>query len=60
MAYLRYIDDTGRLRQKLLDAPHFVIGRSDGCQLKFDSEMISREHLSIDLEEGGRYRVRDL
>ncbi|MBI1826158.1 MAG: SpoIIE family protein phosphatase [Planctomycetes bacterium] len=60
MAYLRYIDDAGRLESKLLDVEQFLIGRANTCQLFFESDMISREHLRIDLEADGRHRVRDL
>lgn len=48
------------METRLLDAPHFTIGRGPTCQLSFESDMISREHLRIDLEADGRYRVRDL
>ncbi len=60
MAILRYIDDHGHLVTQSLDSEHFVIGRADTCQLFFDSDMISREHLRIDLEPDGRFRARDL
>lgn len=60
MAYLRFLDDSGRLQTRMLDEEHFVIGRAESCQLFIDSEMISREHLRIDLEHGGKYRIRDL
>lgn len=43
-----------------LDSERFVIGRSDACQISFDDDMISREHLCIDMETDGRYRIRDL
>ena len=60
MANLRYLDDAGQLQTKLLDSEHFVIGRAPTCQLALDSDMISREHLRLDLESDGRVRVRDL
>ncbi len=60
MAYLRYVDDGGRLQVKTLDSEHFVIGRAATCQLVFDSDMVSREHARIDLEPSGRYRLHDL
>jgi serine phosphatase RsbU (regulator of sigma subunit)/pSer/pThr/pTyr-binding forkhead associated (FHA) protein len=60
MAYLRYIDDSGQLQTKVLDSEHFLIGRAPTCQLVIESDMISREHVRIDLEQDGRYRVRDL
>lgn len=60
MGAIRYVDDAGRIETRLLDAPHFIIGRGPSCQLSFESDMISREHLRIDLEPDGRYRVRDL
>lgn len=60
MAHLRYLDDTGQIQIKVLDSEHFVIGRAPTCELVIDSDMISREHVRIDLERDGRYRVRDL
>jgi len=60
MGALRFIDDAGRMETRLLDSPHFTIGRANTCQLFFESDMISREHLRIDLETDGRYRIRDL
>ncbi len=60
MALLRYVDGEGRLHTRLLDSENFILGRANTCQLAIDSEMISREHLRIDLEANGRYRIRDL
>ncbi len=60
MGTLRYVDDAGQLHTRLLDCEHFVLGRAPNCQLIFDSDMISREHMRIDLEANGRYRIRDL
>jgi serine phosphatase RsbU (regulator of sigma subunit)/pSer/pThr/pTyr-binding forkhead associated (FHA) protein len=60
MAYLRYLDDTDRLQTKVLDAGQFLIGRASTCHLVFDSEKISREHVRIDVQGDGRYRLRDL
>ena len=60
MAYLRYLDESGQPQTKVLDSEHFVIGRASNCQLVVDSEMISREHVRIDLEGDGRFRIRDL
>jgi GAF domain-containing protein len=60
MASLRYLDDDGRVTIKNLDAEHFVIGRAETANLTFDSDMISREHVRIDLEKDGRFRIRDL
>jgi phosphoserine phosphatase RsbU/P len=60
MASLRYLDDTGRVQVRAVDNEQFVIGRSPTCQLPLDSEMISREHVRIELDGGGRFRVRDL
>lgn len=60
MALLRYLDDAGKLQIKSLDAEHFVIGRVATCDISFDDDMISREHLSIDVETDGRFRIRDL
>lgn len=48
------------METRLLDAPNFLIGRANTCQLFFESDMISREHLRIDLETDGRFRLRDL
>lgn len=60
MATLRYLDDAGRLESKLLDSEQFIIGRANTAQLSLESDMISREHLRIDLEADGRHRIRDL
>lgn len=60
MAYLRYLDGNGRIQTRALDVDHFLIGRAETCQLAFDSDMVSREHARIDLERGGRFRLRDL
>ncbi len=60
MAFLRYLDDTEQIQTKVLDTERFVIGRAPTCQLTFDSDMISREHVRIDLEADGRYRIHDL
>jgi len=60
MAYLRYLDADGRIQTRALDTEHFVIGRAETCQLFFNSDMVSREHARIDVEAGGRYRIRDL
>lgn len=60
MAIIRYIDDQGHLLSKSLSSEHFIIGRAQTCQLFIDSDMISREHLRIDLETDGRFRARDL
>jgi len=60
MAYLRFFNEAGHVTIRSLDSERFVIGRSDSANLKFDSEMLSREHLAIELEPDGRFRVRDL
>ncbi|MCH8843364.1 MAG: FHA domain-containing protein, partial [SAR324 cluster bacterium] len=60
MPSLRYLDDAGRLRVTVLDAKPFLVGRAESCQLTFDSDMISREHLRIDVADDGRFRARDL
>jgi serine phosphatase RsbU (regulator of sigma subunit) len=60
MAALRYLDESGQLRIATLDSEHFVIGRAATCQLALADDMISREHLRIDLESEGRFRIRDL
>ena len=60
MAFLRYLDDSGHLQTKVLDAERFVLGRATTCQLTLVDDTISREHLRIDLESGGRFRLRDL
>lgn len=60
MAWLRYLDDAGRVQTHTIDAEQFVIGRAPTCQLSLDSEMISREHVRIELDGGGRFRIRDL
>jgi serine phosphatase RsbU (regulator of sigma subunit) len=60
MAHLRYIDGNGRIQVKALDADQFTIGRAETCQLIVDSDMMSREHVRINMETDGRYRIRDL
>ncbi len=60
MAALRFLDDAGRIQTRTLDSEHFVIGRAPSCDLIFDSEMISREHLRFDVAGDGRFRIRDL
>ncbi len=60
MAALRFLDDAGRIQTCVLDSEHFVIGRAPSCQLVLDSDMISREHLRLDVAGDGRFRVRDL
>lgn len=60
MAALRYLDTSGQLQIRTLDTEHFVIGRASTCQLVIADDMISREHLRIDLESEGRFRIRDL
>ncbi|UCE61135.1 MAG: SpoIIE family protein phosphatase [Phycisphaerales bacterium] len=60
MAQLRYLDDTGQLQTKSIDTDRFVIGRAPTCQAVIDHDMISREHLLIEVEADGRFRIRDL
>jgi len=60
MPFLRYLDDAGTLQTRSLDVEHFVIGRAEGCHIIFDDDMISREHVRIDVETDGRFRIRDL
>ncbi len=60
MASLRYLDDAGRVQIRSIDSEQFVIGRSPTCQLPLESEMISREHVRIELDGGGRFRIKDL
>lgn len=60
MAHLRYLDESERIQIKALDTEHFVIGRAATCQLVFDDDMTSREHVRIDLEGDSRFRIRDL
>jgi len=60
MALLRFMDQESHLQMRALDSEHFIIGRADSCQLTFDDDLISREHLRIDLEREGRFRIRDL
>jgi len=60
MAVLRYIDDAGQLQTKSVEAEAFLLGRATTCQLVLIDDTISREHLRIDREDGGRFRVRDL
>ena len=60
MAHLRYIDDAGRLQTKVLDAEACILGRAPTCQIVLVDDTISREHLRIELDSGGRFRIRDL
>ena len=60
MALLRYVDDAGQIQARTLDTEQFVIGRAAGCNIVLDDDMISREHLRIDVEADGRFRIRDL
>lgn len=60
MASLRYVDDAGQLQVRSIDSEQFVIGRAATAQLVLDDETVSREHVRIELEAGGRFRVRDL
>jgi len=60
MAQLRYLDDNGQLQTKTLDVEHFILGRAPSSQIVMDDDTISREHLRIDMEPDGRFRVKDL
>lgn len=60
MAFLRYLDDTGLLQIRTLDSEKFVIGRADTCDVTFDTDTMSREHVRIEVEPDGRFRIRDL
>ncbi|MBU0719594.1 MAG: SpoIIE family protein phosphatase [Planctomycetes bacterium] len=60
MAQLRYINDAGELSSKNLDSEQFLIGRATSCQITFDDDMVSREHVRIDMQPDGRFQVRDL
>ena len=60
MAVLRYLDVNGFPANRTLDVEHFLIGRAATCNISFDDDMISREHVRIDLEPDGRFRIRDL
>ncbi len=60
MAQLRFLDDAGLLQIKSLDKPQFLIGRGQHCQVVLDDDMISREHVRINVESDGRFRISDL
>ena len=60
MAQLRYLSDDGRLMTMAIEADPFLIGRAGSCQLTFQNDTISREHVRIEKEEDGRFRIRDL
>ncbi|MFQ5591329.1 MAG: FHA domain-containing protein, partial [Phycisphaerae bacterium] len=60
MAQLRFLDEAGLLQIKSLDSPRFVIGRGPNCQIIFDDDLISREHVRIDMEADGRFHIHDL
>ncbi|MCO6437798.1 MAG: SpoIIE family protein phosphatase [Phycisphaerae bacterium] len=60
MPTLRFVDDGGQLQVRTLDSERFVIGRAAGSQIIFDDDMISREHVAIEIDRDGRFRIRDL
>jgi hypothetical protein len=60
MAQLRFIDDAGQIRTKTLDAEACLVGRATTCQIVFVDDTVSREHARIELDSGGRFRVKDL
>ncbi len=60
MAQLRYIDDNGQIQTKTLDTEACTVGRAANCQIVFVDDTVSREHARIELDSGGRYRVKDL
>ena len=49
----------GPPEQTILETFPFSVGRSELSDLRIDSDRVSREH-SVIVEEGGRFRVRDL
>jgi pSer/pThr/pTyr-binding forkhead associated (FHA) protein len=46
-------------KEVAISAPRFFIGRSEECQLRVNSDAISRRHCAITLEQG-EVRIRDL
>lgn len=46
-------------RELVIQGPHFIIGRGEGCHLKAKSDMISRRHCAILVGES-QVAVRDL
>jgi EAL domain-containing protein (putative c-di-GMP-specific phosphodiesterase class I) len=48
----------GPPERTILEEFPFSVGRSESCDLRIDSDRVSREHAII-VEEGGRFRVRD-
>src|SRR5215831_11659417 len=58
---VRLIVITGKSAGQSIDVPgaRFVIGREPGCQLRPNSQAISRRHASIEQREGRVY-LRDL
>lgn len=60
MPTLRYVDDAGQLQVRTLDSQRFIVGRAATSQIVFDDDMISREHVAIDIDREGRFRIRDL
>ncbi len=60
MAVLRYFDDSDQFQVKALDTERFVVGRIPTAHIIFDDELISREHLAIEIDRDGRFRARDL
>ena len=58
---VRLVVEVGKAKGRALDvtAPRFLIGRDEQCQLRPNSNEISRLHASIE-QRGGRVFVRDL
>jgi len=48
----------GPPERTILETFPFSVGRSESCDLRIDSDQVSREHAVI-VKEGGRFRVRD-
>lgn len=60
MAFLRYLDASGREQTLELRVGSVTFGRAPTCQVVLDHELVSREHARIDGREGGRFVLVDL
>lgn len=60
MAFIRFLDATGRQRTIELRAEPVTFGRAPTCQVVLDHELVSREHARIETSDGERFVLRDL
>ncbi len=54
------IESSGKTAQRDIDLPHgvFTVGRSPECTISFESALVSRKHVTVDLR-GAAMRVED-